>query len=620
MSNMSLNGGQSSNQSNQSQPLLRPNMVSQQQSQPSQQRNMHQQQTRQQQMQQQMQQKQQIQQQQMQSRRQQPMMQTSQTRRPPAEGEGRHLSRRELATMSTLEQRLQGKRAGKPSMLDQYNQQKEQTAIFQYKKGAIEDEYEVGKDLGSGQFAVVKRLKHRKTGQTFAGKYIRKKKVKTSRKGIAQTEIEREISILNDLNHPRIVKLKESWQNANEVILVMELVSGGELFDYLADREQLTENEAAGIIKQVLETLDYMHDLKIAHFDLKPENIMCLPGKVPPGSAPAVKLIDFGLSQRCDLGIEVQAMHGTPEFVAPEVLAFEPVGLEADMWSIGVITYILLSGCSPFQGEDKAETFSRIAALDYEFDEEDFAGISHEAKQFIEQLFTRDPLKRATAKQCLHHDWVIKFSPKNMPAIKVEPVQDRREIMEMEKRKQWEEEEARRKAEASRAEMARRGQNGFGAQRNSDADETAPGLLRQLYHQRKNLENEIDDFKTKLVGQRTKHALQREPSNIRNDSRSYDTSVSISGSNYSLGQTRTQMASGLGRLESSMNSFETRRTDLRRMVRSTASTMDSVQRSMNSTMTRFSSINDDVRSRYGTSYGSSTLSSLRSGIPQSGRR
>ena len=92
------------------------------------------------------------------------------------------------------------------------------------------------------------------------------------------------------------------------------------------------------------------------------------------------------------------------------------------------------------------------------------------------------------------------------------------------------------------------------------------------------------------------------------------------GSNYSLGQARTQMASGLGRLESSMNSFETRRTDLRRMVRSTASTMDSVQRSMNSTMTRFSSINDDVRSRYGTSYGSSTLSSLRSGIPQSGRR
>ena len=92
-----------------------------------------------------------------------------------------------------------------------------------------------------------------------------------------------------------------------------------------------------------------------------------------------------------------------------------------------------------FLGEDKAETFSRIAALDYEFDEEDFAGISHEAKQFIEQLFTRDPLKRATAKQCLHHDWVIKFSPKNMPAIKVEPVQDRREIMEMQKRKEWEE-------------------------------------------------------------------------------------------------------------------------------------------------------------------------------------
>ena len=79
---------------------------------------------------------------------------------------------------------------------------------------------------------------------------------------------------MSELNHPRIVKLKESWNNSNEVILVLELVSGGELFDYLAEREQLTENEAAGIIRQVLETIDYMHDLKIAHFDLKPENVM----------------------------------------------------------------------------------------------------------------------------------------------------------------------------------------------------------------------------------------------------------------------------------------------------------------------------------------------------------
>jgi serine/threonine protein kinase len=152
------------------------------------------------------------------------------------------------------------------------------------------------------------------------------------------------------LDHPRIVKLRESWNTANEIILVLELVSGGELFDYLAEREQLTENEAAGIIKQVLETISYMHELKIAHFDLKPENVMCLPGNVPAGGAPKIKLVDFGLSQRCDLGIEVTAMHGTPEFVAPEVLAFEPIGLEADLWSIGVITYILLSGCSPFQG------------------------------------------------------------------------------------------------------------------------------------------------------------------------------------------------------------------------------------------------------------------------------
>uniref|UniRef100_A0A8C7SI42 Death-associated protein kinase 2a n=1 Tax=Oncorhynchus mykiss TaxID=8022 RepID=A0A8C7SI42_ONCMY len=161
--------------------------------------------------------------------------------------------------------------------------------------------------------------------------------------------------------------------------------------------------ERCSFIKQILEGVHYLHSRKIAHFDLKPENIMLLDKNVP---LPRIKLIDFGLAHKIEAGAEFKNIFGTPEFVAPEIVNYEPLGLEADMWSIGVITYILLSGASPFLGETKQDTLANISAMNYEFDEEFFCRTSELAKSFIRQLLERDKMKRLTIQDALNHPWI----------------------------------------------------------------------------------------------------------------------------------------------------------------------------------------------------------------------
>uniref|UniRef100_A0A673NP42 non-specific serine/threonine protein kinase n=1 Tax=Sinocyclocheilus rhinocerous TaxID=307959 RepID=A0A673NP42_9TELE len=267
----------------------------------------------------------------------------------------------------------------------------------------VEDYYEIGDELGSGQFAVVKKCRHKSTGVEYAAKFIKKRRSKSSRRGVSKNDIEREVSILKEIQHPNVITLHNVFENKNEVILILELVAGGELFDFLAEKESLSEEEATEFLKQILDGVSYLHSKQIAHFDLKPENIMLLNRSVP---HPRIKLIDFGLAHKIDFGNDFKNIFGTPEFVAPEVVNYEPLGLEADMWSIGVITYILLSGASPFLGENKQETLANVSAVDYEFDEEYFSNTSALAKDFIARLLLKDPKKRMTILDSLQHPWI----------------------------------------------------------------------------------------------------------------------------------------------------------------------------------------------------------------------
>ncbi|XP_072258166.1 death-associated protein kinase 2 [Pyxicephalus adspersus] len=283
-------------------------------------------------------------------------------------------------------------------------------AVFKQQK--VEDLYVISDELGSGQFAIVKRCREKKTGTEYAAKFIKKRQSRASRRGVTREEIEREVNILREIQHPNIITLQDVYENKTDVVLILELVSGGELFDFLAQKESLSEEEATRFIKQILEGVDYLHTRNIAHFDLKPENIMLLDKTI---SVPHIKLIDFGLAHKIEDGVEFKNIFGTPEFVAPEIVNYEPLGLAADMWSIGVITYILLSGASPFLGENKQETLSNITAVNYEFDEEFFSHTSVIAKNFISKLLVKDTRKRLTIQEALSHPWIttLQFKEEN---------------------------------------------------------------------------------------------------------------------------------------------------------------------------------------------------------------
>ncbi|XP_078388644.1 death-associated protein kinase 3 isoform X1 [Cetorhinus maximus] len=298
------------------------------------------------------------------------------------------------------------------------------SGMASFKQQRVEEFYEIGEELGSGQFAIVKKCCERTTGIQYAAKFIKKRQVRASRRGVRREEIEREVNILQQLQHSNIITLHDVYENKTDVVLILELVSGGELFDFLAQKESLSEEEATAFIKQILDGVNYLHSKNIAHFDLKPENIMLL-DKMP---VPHIKLIDFGLAHTIEAGVEFKNIFGTPEFVAPEIVNYEPLGLPADMWSIGVITYILLSGASPFLGETKQETLANISAMNYDFDEEFFSHTSELAKDFIQKLLVKDTRKRLNIKDALSHPWIMSHQKEEERKTKESKKQQRRQL------------------------------------------------------------------------------------------------------------------------------------------------------------------------------------------------
>ncbi|KAM6967927.1 death-associated protein kinase 2-like [Aplochiton taeniatus] len=267
----------------------------------------------------------------------------------------------------------------------------------------VEDYYEIGELLGSGHFGSVRSVRERSTGVLWAGKFLKLRRSASSRLGLERRNVEREVEVLQALQHPNILELRDVFESKAEVVLIVELISGGELFDFIANKESLTEEEAIEFLKQILHGVGYMHSKHIAHFDLKPENMM-LNDKTAPH--PHIKIIDFGLAHHLTPGEDYKSLCGTPQYIAPEVVNYETLSEASDMWSIGVITYILLSGMSPFQGEKDEETLRNIVGMVYEFEDQYFTETSIMAKDFIEKLLVKDPIERMTAKECLLHPWI----------------------------------------------------------------------------------------------------------------------------------------------------------------------------------------------------------------------
>lgn len=264
-------------------------------------------------------------------------------------------------------------------------------------KPSVEDKYDMKDILGTGAFSQVRLAQSKDDPNVmYAIKIIDKKALKGK-----EDSLENEIKVLRRLQHPNIVQLLETYEDKTRVYLVMELVTGGELFDRIVEKGSYTEKDAADLMRQVLEAVDYMHDQGVVHRDLKPENLLyyC------PEEESKIMISDFGLSKMEDSGIMATAC-GTPGYVAPEVLAQKPYGKAVDVWSIGVISYILLCGYPPFYDENDANLFAQILKGEFEFDSPYWDDISDSAKDFIRMLMMVDVDRRYTCKQALGHPWI----------------------------------------------------------------------------------------------------------------------------------------------------------------------------------------------------------------------
>ncbi|XP_015602301.1 calcium/calmodulin-dependent protein kinase type 1 isoform X2 [Cephus cinctus] len=265
------------------------------------------------------------------------------------------------------------------------------------KSPSVDDKYILKELLGTGAFSEVRLAESKdKPGQMFAVKIIDKKALKGK-----EDSLENEIKVLRRLTHPNIVQLLETFEDKHKVYLVMELVTGGELFDRIVEKGSYTEKDASGLIRQVLEAVDYMHEQGVVHRDLKPENLLYY----SPDEDSKIMISDFGLSKMEDSGIMATAC-GTPGYVAPEVLAQKPYGKAVDVWSIGVISYILLCGYPPFYDENDANLFAQILKGEFEFDSPYWDDISDSAKDFIHKLMCVNVEERYTCKQALAHPWI----------------------------------------------------------------------------------------------------------------------------------------------------------------------------------------------------------------------
>uniref|UniRef100_A0A6N2LN81 non-specific serine/threonine protein kinase n=1 Tax=Salix viminalis TaxID=40686 RepID=A0A6N2LN81_SALVM len=271
--------------------------------------------------------------------------------------------------------------------------------------------YELGKELGRGHFGHTCWAKGKKgevKGQPVAVKIISKAKMTTA---LSIEDVRREVKILKALSgHSNTIKFYDAFEDENNVYVVMELCEGGELLDRILSRGgRYTEEDAKTIVVQILNVVAYCHLQGVVHRDLKPENFLFTSRDE---DAP-LRIIDFGLSDFVRPDEHLNDIVGSAYYVAPEVLR-RSYNLEADMWSIGVISYILLCGSRPFWARTESGIFRSVLRSDPNFDDSPWPNVSPEAKDFVQRLLNKDHRKRMTAAQALSHPW-LRDSNQAMP-------------------------------------------------------------------------------------------------------------------------------------------------------------------------------------------------------------
>ena len=271
--------------------------------------------------------------------------------------------------------------------------------IVGHLKNKPDEDYKKVKFLGEGSFASVYSVENKITGEIRAMKIINKS---ASCSIEDDKEIFNEINILRTMDHPNILKIFEFYSNKESYSIVTELCSGGELFQEIIEKGPFNEKYCAYVMYQIFSAINYCHKMHILHRDLKPENILI--AKRDKNDFPLVKICDFGTSKMFEKGTVQKKLVGSSYYIAPEVLK-KHYDEKCDIWSCGVIMYILLSGRPPFAGDSDKEIMEKVRIGKYDLEEPPFDKLSSSGKDLIKKLMIMDPKKRISAQEALNHPW-----------------------------------------------------------------------------------------------------------------------------------------------------------------------------------------------------------------------
>jgi len=267
-------------------------------------------------------------------------------------------------------------------------------------------QYRTGKTLGSGTYAIVKEAIHIDTGKYYACKVINKKLMEGR-----EHMVRNEIAVLKKVSsgHRNIVTLHDYFETSHNLYLCFDLCTGGELFDRICAKGNYYEADAAGLVRTIFQAVKYLHDSGVVHRDLKPENLLFR----TQAEEADIMIADFGLSRVMEGKFSMLTeICGTPGYMAPEIFKKVGHGKPVDVWAMGVVTYFLLAGYTPFDRDSQQLEMEAIIAGDYKFEPEEYwANVSETAKDFVTKCLTVDQTKRPTAEEVLQHKWLADTTP-----------------------------------------------------------------------------------------------------------------------------------------------------------------------------------------------------------------
>jgi calcium-dependent protein kinase len=263
--------------------------------------------------------------------------------------------------------------------------------IIKISHESIMNYYNILSDLGHGSYGAVKKVRHKQLGEERAMKIVKK----------SSSSSQNEIEILKKISHPNIISIYEIFEDSINYYIMTEFLQGGELFEMITVQHTFNEIDAAKVMKQLLNGINFLHNKNICHRDLKPENIMLVNKN---DRNYELKIIDFGTATDYQSGKKLTRFIGTSYYISPEVLR-ESYDEKCDIWSCGVIFYILLTGYPPFNGNSNKEIFQNIKHQKLEYDTEEWKDISQDAIDLVKKMLDRKPEKRLSAEACLNHRW-----------------------------------------------------------------------------------------------------------------------------------------------------------------------------------------------------------------------